>query len=99
MDKTTTNSEGIRYLSDGLPFGTKRLEPLGVDRQWFPAYSKSLGTTIRNSSLYALADQITLELSKRSHHIEHQPTGWRGQIETVAQADKSNAEGFELAEG
>ena len=99
MDKATAHAQGFRDLSDRLSFGTKSLELLGVDREWFPANVEPFGTTIRNSGFYALADQVALEFREAGDHVEHQPTRWCGQIETVAQADKSNAEGFELAEG
>ena len=99
MDKATAYAQGFRYLPNGLASGPKSLEPLGVDRNGFPANVKSLGTTIGNSSLNPLPDEVTLKLRKRSYHIEHQSSRWRGEIEAVAQTHEGNTKSFELAEG
>jgi hypothetical protein len=59
----------------------------------FPAHSKPFGTAVRDASLDPFADKIALKLGKRSYHIEHELSGWCGQVETVAQTHEGNAEG------
>ena len=99
VDKATAYAQGFRDLPNGLSLGTKSLEPLGVDREWFPAHAKSLCSTVRNSSLNPLADQITLELRETRDHVEHESSGWCGQIEAVAEANESNSKRFEFTQG
>ena len=99
MDKRAADAQGLRDLPNGLAPRTKSLEPGGIYGDWSPANVKSLGSTVGNSSLYALADQVTLEFRKAGNHVEHQPTGWRSQIETVTEAHESNAKSFEFTEG
>jgi hypothetical protein len=98
MDKATAYTKGNGYLADGLSLGTKSLELLGVDRYGFPANTKSFCAPVRNASLNSLADQVTLKLSKRSHHIKHESSGWRGQIEAVAEAYEGDAKGFKFTQ-
>ena len=96
MDKATAYAQGFRYLPNGLASGPKSLEPLGVDRNGFPANVKSLGSTVGDTSFSPLADKVTLEFRKAGHHIEHKPSGWRSQIEAVAEANEGNTESFEF---
>ena len=98
MDKTTAHAQGFRDLPDGLPLRTKSLEPGGIYGDGLATYSKPFGSTVGNSSLNPLTDQVTLEFREAGDHVEHESTGWRGQIEAVTQAHKGNAEGFKFTE-
>jgi hypothetical protein len=52
----------------------------------------------RQAGPYALPDARPLELGYRREYMQLQPTGRRGRVDPLAQADERNAYGVELVE-
>ena len=84
MDKATADPECIRDLTDGAASGTQGLQLGRVYGDGLTAYSETLGAAVGYASFDPLPDEITFELRETGNHVEHQPSGWRGEIEAVA---------------
>jgi hypothetical protein len=81
-----------------LALGAKLGHSLAIHKGFGSPKVFAASTGVKEASLYALANQCSLEFSHSADDLEHESPRRRGQIQVVAKAYESNSERLEFCQ-
>src|ERR1700733_2803224 len=76
----------------------ERFPTRSSSRGFWPSQALALRPCIAQTGPDSLLDQRALEFRHRTNDLKHEPTGGRGQVEIVFQADELHPERLKLSE-